>query len=580
MAQEDLESRMRALEERIARLERAALGRDPAAAGQDDAASARASLRSASNASAQPGGAPSIGSAAQPVRSASPAWLPWAPWERTASGAESRGTRESAITNTLGWGGALALVLAAAYLIRMAVSAGWLTPGIQIGAASLFGTLLIGAGFTLKGSRDGYAGLLPAAGIVILFLSIYGAHLLYHLVGAHLAGTAIIGVCAISLALCAAFDSDLYALFAVAGSYSAPFLLVGSGASFADLAVYYCAWSVTFTAFSIARGRRLIYLVALYAALVGFDAAARSHGVDWRLAVAFQLAQFLIFGVGAVAFSIRRRAPLDRRAALLHLPALLLFYVLQYAALHQHLPRTAPWIAVASLACVALLYLAARLVLRRPSPGGQLLLGAYAALVLFHAVYLESIPANAKPWAGVGFLAVTLATRRGWRAAGAGLWPLLTAVGAIFILNVLRIFWGFPLDAGPVYPALGLVYAAMLYLGNALIKDEPRLSRLGGPLLFAGHLTAMAATVRLLAEPILQSVAWALLALLTMGWSLYRRDRLVGQSSLLLFAATAVKVVIYDLAGARPLARVVSLVVLGIAFYVGGLLYRRVARMR
>jgi uncharacterized membrane protein len=41
------------------------------------------------------------------------------------------------------------------------------------------------------------------------------------------------------------------------------------------------------------------------------------------------------------------------------------------------------------------------------------------------------------------------------------------------------------------------------------------------------------------------------------------------------FAATAGKVLLYDLSGAPPVARIVSLVVLGVTFYFGGLLYQK-----
>jgi uncharacterized membrane protein len=57
--------------------------------------------------------------------------------------------------------------------------------------------------------------------------------------------------------------------------------------------------------------------------------------------------------------------------------------------------------------------------------------------------------------------------------------------------------------------------------------------------------------------------------------SLWQRDRVLGQSSLLMFGATAVKVLLYDLGGASPLTRIISLVVLGVTFYAGGLLYQR-----
>jgi uncharacterized membrane protein len=487
--------------------------------------------------------------------------------------------RDLAITNVLGWAGAVALVLAATYLIRLAINAGWLTPGVQIAGAALLGLLLIGAGFGLKGVGHRYAGLLPAAGVAILFLSVYGAHLLYHIASAHEAAVAVIVVCAISLGLCASFDSDLYALFAVAASYSAPFLIEHGLGSFSDIALYYCAWSLTFTLFAIFRGRRLIYLLALYVGLVGFDALARSQLIDWRTLVEFQTLQFAIFAVGAAIFSIRWRAPIDERAALFHLPALLLFYALQYVVLKAHLPQAAPWIAVGSLLAVGVLYLAARLALGRPSPGVQLLLGAYAALVLFHAGYLELLPASSTPWVALGVVVAALLARREWSRAGAGLSPLLLAVGAMFILSLLQVLVaGAAIDRIPGHQVLGAVYAVMLYIGYRLTWKEPGLQSLAAILLYAGHVTAMSTTLRVVDERILQSLVWGLLALAAMAWSVVKGERQVAQSALVVFAATAVKVMLYDLHGAAPLARIVGLFVLGIAFYVGGLLYQRLTK--
>jgi len=486
--------------------------------------------------------------------------------------------RDLAISNVLGWAGAVALVLAAAYLIRLALNAGWLTPLVQVAAAALFGFLLVGAGFALRSANHRYAGLLPAAGVAVLFLSVYGAHLLYHLTSAHEAAIAVMVVCAMALGLCTRFESDLYALFAVAASYSAPFLIARGFGSFSDLALYYSAWSLTFSVFAVLRRRRLIYLLALYVALVGFDALARSQYIDWRTLVEFQAVQFVIFAVGAAVFSVRSRAAMDQNTALVHLPALLLFYALQYIVLRAHLPGAAPWIAIGSLLAFMLLYLATRLAVGRSSAAGQLLLGSYAALVLFHAGYLELLPSSAAPWVALAVLAAALLLRRAWAAAGAGLWPLLIAVGALFTLNLLRVVTGSAVDRVPGHQALGVLYAVMLYVGYALARGEPRLRPLGGLVLYAGHLTAMSATVQLLEERILQSLLWGLLALASMMWSVAQRDRLAGQSSLVLFGATAVKVLLYDLHNAAPIARIVSLFVLGVTFYAGGLLYQRLAK--
>ena len=44
----------------------------------------------------------------------------------------------------------------------------------------------------------------------------------------------------------------------------------------------------------------------------------------------------------------------------------------------------------------------------------------------------------------------------------------------------------------------------------------------------------------------------------------------------MIFAASALKVLIYDLANATPAIRIACLLVVGITFYVGGWLYRQV----
>ena len=484
-------------------------------------------------------------------------------------------------TSILGWGGAAAFVLAAAYLIRLGIDSGWLTPLVQIAVAVVGGLLLIIAGFRLHDSNPRYAGYLPACGIVILFLAIYGAQLFYGLISAKTAVLFVVGVCVLSLWLCRVFASDLYALFAVAGSYSAPFLLASAGGSITDLVIYYSAWSVVFSIYAIWCGWRLIYLLALYLALIGFDAIWQTHAPkEWIAALSFQTVQFVIFGIATVAFSVRRQRPLDEAVAILHLPPLLLFYALQYVVLDQHVPALAPWISFASVAAVGLLYLVARRLSQEPLPGGELLLWCYLAVVLLHAGYLEAWPSDLAPWASFILVPIAFWITLQRRGAVGPLWALWAAVGAIFLLNYVRVVADFRLDRVPAHYILASAYAAMLYLGYALVsrKEGGRETRM--LLVYAGHVAAMAAAVNLLGAPIIVSTAWGLLALACLGISMWKGDRMLGQSCLWIFGATAGKVLLYDLSGAQPLARIISLVVLGVTFYVGGMLYQRLAGVR
>lgn len=573
MAAEDIGSRLAALEQRLAAIEaRVGIGFAwPAKMGLPPAPPAPPPGPPADPRPALSAGSPGARVDAESTRRT-----------RSAGRApQASGDPGSRVTNVLGWGGGVAFVLAAAYLIRLGIDNGWLTPTVQVATAAVAGLLLAGAGFALRGRDERYAGYLPACGVAILFLAIYGAHLLYGLIGARSAALDVVCVCALSLWLCRAFRSDLYALFAVAGSYSAPFLLQGAHGSITDVVIYFSAWSVVFSVYAIWYGRRLIYLLAAYLAMVGFDVIWHLQApAEWVPAISFQAVQFAIFGVATAAFSIRRGEPLVTGAAFAHLPLLLLFYALQYGVLDRHLPALAPWISVASLAAVALLYFGARRILDRPLPGGELLLWCYLSLVLFHAGYLEAWPRAWAPWASFILIPVAgLATLRRRQGLGAA-WVLWAVVGVIFLFNYLRVIADFSLAAVPGHSVLAIAYAALLYAGYALVARRAGLREVKNLLVYAGHISAMAAAVHLLDVRIVESTAWGLLALACLAFSIATRDRVLGQSSLLLFGATAAKVLLSDLSGAQPLARIVSLVVLGATFYVGGLFYQRLMTAR
>ena len=442
----------------------------------------------------------------------------------------------------------------------------------QIALTALLGLALIGAGFPLRRDNRQYAGLLPATGIATLFLAIYGGHLYHHIIGAQEAGVAVI----VSLLLCRLFDSELYALFAVAGSYSAPFLLDNPDGSLTDLVIYFSAWGVVFCAFSLWQGTRRVYLLALYLALIGFDVIWQQQGSDdWMGALIFQAVQFLLFAATTAWFSVRREAPLDSGTALLHFPPLLLFYFLQYSLLDQHLPQLAPWISVSSLAVVAALYGIAQTSLEKPLPGGQLLLWGYAALVLLHAGYIESVPQEWAPWVAFVMVPVVAAVSIRKDDGLGARWPIWVAVGTIFMANYLRIIFDTDLQQVTAQPLLAIAYALLLYISYGFCRRQVAFDRIKPLLLYMGHVCAMAAALHLIGEHIVESAIWSGLAIASMGLSLPLDDKLLRQSSLAIFAATAAKVMLYDLSGASPVARIVGLLVLGGTFYFGGLLYQR-----
>jgi hypothetical protein len=236
----------------------------------------------------------------------------------------------------------------------------------------------------------------------------------------------------------------------------------------------------------------------------------------------------------------------------------------------------AAWIAVGSATVILALYLVSRNVLKRPLPGGEFLLWAYVAVVMFHAGYIEAVPENWAPWVAAGVLA--FAGFVAWRFARHDMlsrqWPIWGAAGIIVVGNYLRVIFELDLHSVPGGDALAVVYATQLYVAYHFATQRIK-GALPAALLYGGHVSAMAAAVRLAHEPIVQSTAWGGVAVACLFVALQRKDRMLGQSSLLLFGAAALKVLLYDLKDAQPLWRIVSLLLLGVMFYAGGMLYQR-----
>ena len=483
------------------------------------------------------------------------------------------------ITKILGWTGATAMVLATAYLIRLAVDSGWLTPERQLALAVLSGFLLIGAGLRLRNADREYASLLPAGGLVVLFLSVYGAHLYYQFIGVGLATGTVIAICLLALWLARLFESELYSLFAVVGSYSAPFLLDALAGSVLDLAVYFSAWSVLFSVYAIWLGVRRVYLLAAYMALLGFHLIYDTNDLSaWVEAFAFQVVQFLVFLAAAVWFSIRQKQPLNRNEAIAHLPLLLLFYALQYPLLEANLPTLAPWISLFSAALLLLAYQFAKHRLTAAPEAGSLLVSAYVALVLFHAGYMELLPNHLAPWAVLLVLPILAAYFRitGNAASATLQWPFQLLVGIVFAINYLRVIVEADTGSSADHPLLPLFYAAELYAAYYYTRRLPDLKTFAAPVLYAGHIALMGAAVSLLDDRLAVSFVWGAIGLACLALAFKYQDKLLGKSSLLIFTASVAKVLLFDLSDSTPLVRIASLAMLGVTLYVGGWMYKKV----
>jgi len=122
--------------------------------------------------------------------------------------------------------GIVAVLIGVSYFLKFAFDNNWVGPGGRITIG-----LLVGIGMVLWSERfraRGYSAFsysLKAVGIGTLYLSLWGAFQIYHLIPASAAFVAMAMVTAATIALALSQDAELLASFALVGGFSSPVLL-------------------------------------------------------------------------------------------------------------------------------------------------------------------------------------------------------------------------------------------------------------------------------------------------------------------------------------------------------------------
>ena len=122
--------------------------------------------------------------------------------------------------------GIVAMLIGVSYFLKYAFDNNWVGPGGRIAIG-----LLVGIGLILWSERfrhRGYAAFsysLKAVGIGTVYLSLWGAFQIYHLIPAALAFVAMATVTAATILLAVSQDAELLATFALVGGFASPVLL-------------------------------------------------------------------------------------------------------------------------------------------------------------------------------------------------------------------------------------------------------------------------------------------------------------------------------------------------------------------
>jgi len=492
---------------------------------------------------------------------------------------------ESGSGNLFGVVASICFVLAGIFIVKLAIDQGWLTPVRQIGLAALFALTLIAAGLFLRKKDSAYAGFLPASGIILLYMTVYGAHLYYGLLGVTEAG---IGACAttiVGLWLFTKFRHDFYVVVAAVGSYLLPVVVAEFRRDLIVLSIFFLSFTAFASIISAFIQSRLLPLLSAYLG-IGIMAAcalAQSDPAAWRLGVVVQVLQFFLLGLGVVFYSVRNRA-LSENEAWLYFPILLFFYSTEYLLLTKIDPNLAPWISLGFAAFLYGLYHVSKKRLKTESLASGGLVIAFCSVVLFHSVYLELLPTEIKSVLFFVLLFAAPAFLSGSEKS-IGSAPIRHPVVALVLFLVLgleygKIIIGLIHDTESLFILKGLLCAVgVVYLW--LLRGT-RLHDFGHALLATAHIQAVLALYRL-SSPIgsfAVSLSWAIYALAILALSFYRHDKTLGRSSAVVLSIAALKVLLYDASSAAPIIRIGCLLMTGVLLYFSGFLFRKIAKWK
>jgi uncharacterized membrane protein len=133
--------------------------------------------------------------------------------------------------------GVAAIAIAAAFFLKYAFDSGWIGPTARIAIGLAAAAVMLGLGQWLlsKPVYRAYAQVLASGGIIILFLSIWAAYSIYHLVGFSTAFGVLAAAALAASALAVRNNTQAAALLCIAGAFLTPVLIQQEKTSAGDL---------------------------------------------------------------------------------------------------------------------------------------------------------------------------------------------------------------------------------------------------------------------------------------------------------------------------------------------------------
>lgn len=475
------------------------------------------------------------------------------------------------VARVLGIGGSLALVSAGVYIVKLCIDSGWLTPERQIILVALAGLALLFSSFFFPKIDQKYATSMSVCGLMLNYVAIGGAAEYYHLIGPGMAMALIMAVTVLGLYVSQALNSVMLAYVGALAIYSAPLSYEKAFSSDFNMALFCVFWGVIFCVQAIVLKSRSVYLAALYLGLSSFHITREGNPSDAVLF--FQFAQLVVFGSGMLAFLFRHKTAMTTGETYAHLPAIILYYILQADVARSIRPGYEFLLPALSIVIVFMFFRLAERLLKGQSEAGALMVSTLAGILVFHAYNAApGITDQIQCYAGLCILPI-FALAHAARFPFKKFWPLPAALGLIAI-NAAPL----ALISEQVPSWASLLFVAEIYAVFVALRQIPERQSAMLFLLYVGHIYSMIALYRAINHEIKTSVVWGLIAV---GWFVYAKlikSPKVAQAALILYSAAGFKLIVLDLGDSEPVVKILALIIVGAAFFLGGWIYQRIVR--
>lgn len=209
--------------------------------------------------------------------------------------------------------GVVILIFGVSFLVKYAAQHGMFPIELRLASAALGGSALIAIGWRVRDSRPVYGQVIQGGGIGILFLTIYAAMRLYHLIPTTAGFLLLVTVCALSATLSVLQDSRSLAIMGSAGGFLAPELAsIGSGSP-AMLFSYYAVLNIGILAIARQRAWRELNLLGFVSTFVISALwGGRFYTPGYFMTVEpFLVLFFLMYALLPVLYARRRKTEID-----------------------------------------------------------------------------------------------------------------------------------------------------------------------------------------------------------------------------------------------------------------------------